>query len=92
MGGFGVFMGAEHYSLPYSHRKPHPETGTFGAVLMPKSVSGQYHAWLYGKPLIWAIKSTNYKYEKNVLESPTQEDTASGDPLLTCVSQQDRAV
>jgi hypothetical protein len=65
MSAFSVFTGAVYLLVfsPLSHRPPHPETYSVGAVPLLYIILVQYHAWLRRKPLNGTIKSTYYKHK-----------------------------
>jgi hypothetical protein len=54
MGDFSVFTGAVYLLVfpSLSHRPPHPETDSVGAVPLLYIISVQYHAWLRRKTLL----------------------------------------
>jgi hypothetical protein len=81
LGAFSVLTGAV-YLLVYSsisHRPPHPETDSVGAVPLLFLLSVQYLAWLRRKTLIWTTWARNTTHRNTGNTAPsTQAETASG--------------
>jgi hypothetical protein len=80
MGSFSVFTGAVYLLVFHSlsHRPPHPEIDSVGAVPLLYSISVQYHAWLRMKTLIWTTGAGNTTHKNTENNGPTQAETASG--------------
>jgi hypothetical protein len=94
MGASSVFTGAVYlFVFPLlSHRPPHPETDSVGAVPLLYIILVQYHACFRRKPLKRATGARNTTHKNTENTGLVGQKRPVEFALLTYVSQQDRAV